>query len=134
MTKLYNKQEYTKKRRKLRRDMPKGEKLLWHHLKNSQLGYKFRRQYGIGSYTADFFCPKLKLCIEVDGLSHVGEDAEEHDKRRDAYMTSIGITVKRYTGGQVWDDLDNVKMDIYNTCVRLDEKIEPSRQPPLTPP
>lgn len=119
MTKLFNKKEYTNKRRILRRKMPKSEQLLWHHLKNSQLGYKFRRQYGIGVYTADFYCPKLRLCIEVDGLSHWSDDAIEYDRKRDAYMQSLGITVRRYSGSAVWNELDSVKRDILGVCEQL---------------
>ncbi len=105
--------------------MPKGEKLLWQHLRNQQLGYKFRRQFGIGPYTADFYCARLRLVVEVDGLSHQSEEAKKRDSRRDGYMNSLGLVVKRYTGGQVWNDLDNVKQDIYNTCKVLNDR-EPS--------
>ncbi|PIR74984.1 MAG: hypothetical protein CO030_02480 [Candidatus Magasanikbacteria bacterium CG_4_9_14_0_2_um_filter_42_11] len=133
MTTLFNKSEYTGRRKKLRRDMPKGEKLLWQHLKNTQLGYKFRRQCSVGPYVADFYCPRLRLVIEVDGLSHYDDEAKIYDLKRDAYMKEKGLTVKRYTGGQVWHELDSVKQDIFNTCIELDNG-GMLREPPLTPP
>ncbi len=133
MTKLFNKSEYTKRRRKLRRDMPKGEILLWQHLRNNNLGYKFRRQYSIGPYTADLYCPHVRLVIEVDGLSHDSDEARRRDAARDRYMESLGLTVKRYTGGQVWNELDSVKQDILTICKQL-ERGRDFEVPPLTPP
>lgn len=46
--------------------MPKGEKILWQTLRNRQVEYKFRRQYSINKFVVDFYCPELKLVIEVD--------------------------------------------------------------------
>ncbi len=114
--------------------MPKAEKLLWQHLRDKQLGYKFRRQFSIGPYTADFYCPLLHLVVEVDGLSHHTEEANRHDKKRDVYMESLGLKIKRYTGGQVWNELDSVKQSIINTCKLLEQCLETSSKPPLTPP
>ncbi len=33
-------------------------------------GYKYRRQYGVDQYILDFYCPELKLAIEIDGDLH----------------------------------------------------------------
>jgi len=112
--------------------MPKGEKLLWQHLRNNNIGFRFRRQYGIGIYTADFYCPILRLVIEVDGLSHAGDEAQKCDVRRDSYMRSLGLTIKRYTCGQVWNELDSVKQDIVTTCEQL-ARVRGSGVPPPTP-
>lgn len=68
MTKLYNIKETERFRRKLRTTMPKGEVVLWKYLRGKQLGHKFRRQYSIGSSILDFYCPELRLNIEVDGV------------------------------------------------------------------
>ncbi|WP_424666265.1 endonuclease domain-containing protein [Candidatus Binatus sp.] len=43
--------------RRLRRDQTEAERMLWSRLRNSELeGFKFRRQYPIGPFFADFFC------------------------------------------------------------------------------
>ena len=60
--------------------MTEPEKRLWSILRNNQLGVKFRRQHGIGHYIVDFYCPELKLIIEVDGESHFSEDAQAYDR------------------------------------------------------
>ncbi len=62
--------------RKLRRDAPFPERLLWSRLKNGGLsGLKFRRQHPVGPYYADFACSELKLIVELDGDIH-GEEAQ----------------------------------------------------------
>ena len=55
----------------LRNNMPKAELILWSTLKSKGLDeYKFRRQYSVAQFVVDFYCPRLKLAIEVDGDSH----------------------------------------------------------------
>lgn len=83
MTQIFNRQRDKEKRRHLRRNMTKAEVLLWLQLKNRKmLGQRFLRQYGIHAYVVDFYCPKLKLAIEVDGESHFVERAQEYDRAR----------------------------------------------------
>jgi very-short-patch-repair endonuclease len=63
----------------LRKNMTLGEILLWKELKGKKLlGYDFHRQKPIGEYVVDFYCPALKLVIEIDGDSHDGK--EEADR------------------------------------------------------
>lgn len=56
-------------RKHLRNNMAKADIIHWSKLKNI-LGYKFRKQHGIGDYIVDFYCPELNLVIEIDGESH----------------------------------------------------------------
>ncbi len=57
MAYIYNPTDTLEIRRKLRKDEPVTERLLWSKLRNRQLlGFKFRRQYGIGPYSVDFCC------------------------------------------------------------------------------
>ncbi len=57
---------------KLRKNMTLSEVLLWNQLKRKKMkGYDFHRQKLIDKYIVDFFCPKLKLIIEIDGESHI---------------------------------------------------------------
>ena len=52
-------------RKTLRKLMPKSEVVLWQKLRSDYFGYKFRRQYSVGNYVADFYCPELKLVVEI---------------------------------------------------------------------
>ncbi len=57
--------------------MTKAEAILWEKIRASQLGIKVKRQYGIGPYILDFYIPKIRLAIEVDGEIHLKPDVQE---------------------------------------------------------
>jgi very-short-patch-repair endonuclease len=97
----------------LRRSMSKAEVLLWTHLSRKQMaGYKFRRQYGVDRYVIDFYCPKLKLAIEIDGPSHVEEGASEYDKMRQSCIEALGIRFLRFRNDEVYEHLEGVLQTI----------------------
>ena len=79
-----------------RRNMTPAEKALWQQLRCKQLGVKFLRQYIIGNYIVDFFCPSRQLIIEVDGKYHHAEDNQDFDVIRDAYLSQQGYKVLRF--------------------------------------
>ncbi|WP_208394643.1 endonuclease domain-containing protein [Mucilaginibacter gilvus] len=54
----------------LRHNLTQAELVLWGHLKGNQFGVRFRRQYPLGIYIADFYCHQYKLIIELDGSIH----------------------------------------------------------------
>ena len=109
MTIIFNRQPDKTKRRQLRQRMPAAEVILWSYLKGKALGgYKFRRQYGIGRYVVDFYCPKAKLVIEIDWDSHFTDDAKEYDRQREAFIHSLGIEVVRFTNLEVCRNMDEV--------------------------
>ncbi|MBI5765977.1 DUF559 domain-containing protein, partial [Candidatus Falkowbacteria bacterium] len=81
---IYNNKNQNKIRKRLRKESPRAEQVLWQYLKNKKVhNQKFRRQASIGKYVVDFYCPKLKLVIEVDGGSHTAtKKLEDKDKSR----------------------------------------------------
>lgn len=96
MGKIFNQRAQKEKRQRLRNDATFAEKLLWQELKGRQLlGYKFRRQHSVGPFVLDFYCPELKLAIEVDGISHDTPEAMEYDRRRQAIIEQYGIRFLR---------------------------------------
>jgi very-short-patch-repair endonuclease len=93
--------------RKLRKDMTLSEILLWQHMKGKQLlWYDFHRQKPIDEYVVDFYCPRLKLVLEIDGDSHEGK--EEEDKIRQEKLESLGLTVMRFWDWDVKDNVDGI--------------------------
>lgn len=113
MTEIFNKKEYIKKRQYLRKNMTKAEIVLWSKLKGKQLnGLKFRRQCGINNYVVDFYCPELKLAIEIDGDVHAYNSRIVYDKKRQKEIEALGIKVLRYTNNDVTQNIEGVLYDI----------------------
>ena len=82
---------------------------MWSKLRAKRLlGQKFRRQYSIGPYVVDFYCPGLKLAVEIDGDSHFQPCMEEQDRRRQAFIESFGVQFLRFTNEEVTSNLDEV--------------------------
>ena len=82
---------------------------MWSKLKQKQLlGYKFRRQYSVDSYVIDFFCPELKLAVEVDGTSHFKDGAEYYDRNRQESIEQLGIKFLRFNNAEVYKNLNGV--------------------------
>jgi len=93
----------------LRKEPTDVESLLWEHLRDRRLlGFKFRRQHQFGDYIADFYCREANLVIECDGQIHARNESWHHDRLRDAYMSSQGLRVLRFTNEQVRRDTEVV--------------------------
>jgi len=106
---LYNNPCLVKRRKELRRNQTDVEKLLWMKLRNKQiLGEKFFRQYSIGPYISDFYCPKKRLAIEIDGSQHLAEESKEHDEERTKYFASYDIKVIRFWNNEVINNMEGV--------------------------
>jgi very-short-patch-repair endonuclease len=72
----------------------------WGLLRDRRLeGLKFRRQFPLGPYVADFACPSLRLIVELDGGVHVLR--AESDAARDAWLSANGWTVLRFDNAAV---------------------------------
>lgn len=112
MDDLMNKPEWQWMRRKLRHSLTPAEASLWKALKGRQVyGLKFRRQHSVGPYILDFYCPELKLAIELDGESHAMR--EEYDERRTDYLFRMaGITVLRFENRVVFENLEQIIAEI----------------------
>ncbi|SFC29096.1 5-methyltetrahydrofolate--homocysteine methyltransferase/leucyl-tRNA synthetase/ATP-dependent DNA helicase RecG [Flexibacter flexilis DSM 6793] len=87
-----------------------AEKTLWEHLRNQQLGVKFRRQHAIDAFIADFVCLPHKLVIEVDGGVH--DQQKEYDQMRTELLNQCGFRVIRFTNDQVLQEIDSVLKEI----------------------
>ena len=70
----------------------------------------------VGSYILDFYCPSLKLAIELDGSQHYEETGREYDLRRTAVLAGRGISVIRFPNNAIWDNFRGV-------CEQIDLEI-----------
>lgn len=83
-------------RKELRNNGTSAEATLWIHLQKSKLGKKFRRQHSVGYFILDFYCPKEKLAIELDGADHFTLSGMARDEKRTAYLNQQGARVIRF--------------------------------------
>ncbi len=93
--------------RKLRREQTDVEQLLWSKLRSRQVGgLKFRRQFTLPPYVADFCCEEARLIIEVDGGQHA--DSVAHDKTRTEFFERRGYRVIRFWNNDVLQNIEGV--------------------------
>jgi very-short-patch-repair endonuclease len=86
-----------------------AEAALWRLLQRSQLlGRKFRRQHPIGPYIVDFYCPRERLVVELDGAAHDSERAALRNAARDRFLAAAGLVVLRLENCQVFENPDGV--------------------------
>ncbi len=105
--------------------MTGAEVLIWNKIRNGQLlGYKFRRQYSVGIFILDFYCPKLRLAIEIDGSQHVDEEVKVYDDGRTNYLKDFNIKVLRYWNNDVLENIEGVCSDIENNIKKLKKEIQ----------
>lgn len=109
MTTHYNRRSEKVNRRELRQSSTQAEKILWQHLKNRNLmGLKFRRQYSVDQFVLDFYCPEIKLAIELDGKIHLDKKVKNHDENRDGFIKGFGIKIIRIGNDLILEDIQQV--------------------------
>lgn len=111
--------------RRLRRDAPIPERILWGMLRDRRLGgLKFRRQEAIGPFVVDFYCPQAKLVVELDGVTHVGTG--EADDRRTMFLQQQGLRVIRITNDDLLEDPQAIADYILrHAIVEVKDKLAP---------
>ncbi len=112
--------------RQLRQNLTDSERALWWRLRGKQLGgVQFYRQKAIGDYIVDFYAPKAKLVIEIDGSQHFEAQQAEKDKKRDEYLGSLGLMVLRFDSRQALKETEGVLEVIYRTVKDRISQINP---------
>ena len=93
--------------RELRRNMTVAEKRLWIcFLRNVK--HNVLRQKPLDNYIVDFYCPKLKLVIEVDGESHCTDEGKAYDEVRTQILEGYGLKVVRVKNEEVMNEFETV--------------------------
>jgi very-short-patch-repair endonuclease len=99
------------KARRLRACMTDAEKFLWLQLRDRRLaGFKFRRQFPVGPFIADFGCWQAKPIVELDGGQHSGQVA--YDQQRTSFLEQQGYTVIRFWNDEVLRNWEGVRQVI----------------------
>jgi very-short-patch-repair endonuclease len=102
--------------RELRTHMTDAEKVLWLKLRRKQLkGHQFYRQKIVGDYIVDFYCPRARLVVEVDGGQHYGPEEMAKDRVRDEHLRNLGFDVLRFSDRDVLVERESVLEKIYGS-------------------
>jgi len=94
--------------RQMRNEMTAAEKKLWYGYLEQDRN-RWLRQKPIGDYIIDFYCPKLKLAIEVDGTTHLENKDKVYDKKRTEELEKLGIKILRFWNNDILDGLAEVE-------------------------
>ena len=120
MPAIHNRKNLKPFRKYLRNNSTAAEATLWKILKNKQIGgLKFRRQHSVGKYVLDFYCPEIRLCIELDGEYHANPAVITKDIERDESLKSYLITVFRYENSWVHEYPEEIIADILEFKARF---------------
>ncbi len=99
----------------MRKNQTDEEKKVWYQILKGRTP-KFHRQRIIGNYIVDFYCPQLRLAIEIDGYQHFYEENTEYDNKRTEYIESQDIYIVRFENTEVNKDIEYVRFIIDNAC------------------
>lgn len=80
-----------------------GERL-WAALRLGRAGVRFRRRVALGPLIADFYCPALKLVVEIDASGD--RRAELAAAERDAWLWRNGYAVLRLDRAEIMQHRD----------------------------
>ena len=108
---------------KMRKNMTYEEKMVWYQILRGH-DQRFCRQRIIGNYIVDFYCPKLKLIIEIDGYQHFYEENIRYDNERDEYFKSLGLHILRFENTEVNKDLEQVRYEVNTVCDLLSKGMD----------
>jgi very-short-patch-repair endonuclease len=112
--------------------MTDAEYQMWSLLRRHQLhGLRFRRQHPIGPFTLDFYCPALRLAVEVDGGQHA-EARKQGDADRTDWLARKGILVIRYWNNDVLSNSQGVLSALLTQAKSRVRELTPSPTLPLS--
>jgi very-short-patch-repair endonuclease len=66
----------------------------------------------------DFYAPKAKLLIEIDGSQHLEAPQIAKDRERDEYLGGLGLMVLRVDSRQALKDTEAVMEYIYQAITK----------------
>lgn len=123
-TQKYNRPEQKDLRRDLRKGGEAPEAVMWTLIKGRQLdGMKFRRQFGVGPYVLDFYCPEIKLGVELDGAPHFMSGNFGRDDVREEYLfREHGIRIVRFENRDLFYNQDGVVKVILSVIQKLKKR------------
>ena len=93
--------------KELRKNMTPAERKFWNEYLRT-FPHRVHRQRPINHYIVDFYCPKLKLIIEVDGDNHFTPEAQEYDQKRTETLQGYNLKIIRFTNQEIMNNFEEV--------------------------
>jgi len=101
-------------------------------LKSNKIDFEFQYPIDAGAsyYIADFYLPKYKTIIELDGYYHFTPEGKEKDKKRDLFLRSKKYKVIHIINSNIYKfDLSEITKVKY-----VNKKNKPTKATPKTTP
>ncbi|MCW6507671.1 endonuclease domain-containing protein [Hyphomicrobiales bacterium BP6-180914] len=98
--------------------MSTAEAILWRGLRRRGTAAKFRRQFPMGPYVADFACMEVRLMIEIDGPAHDAPEQKDKDVAGDTWLTRQRWRVLRFSSDAVLTGSELVLAEIKRQASR----------------
>ena len=108
-------QDLRNRAQKMRKEPTVEENKIWHILLK-RMKPRFFRQYVIGNYIVDFYCPKLKLIIEIDGEQHYFAENEKYERNRTRFLENEGYRILRFYNSDINRKIKNVEQTVRGVC------------------
>jgi very-short-patch-repair endonuclease len=119
---IYNNPKKKDRRKKLRNEGTAAEAILWTYLQKRQvLGKRFRRQYSIGPYVVDFYCPECSLIVELDGARHFSILREDYEEERTRYLQKKNLQILRFENRVLRENAESVLETIREAIRKFNE-------------
>lgn len=109
---VYNDPSKKNLRRTLRKTQTEAERKLWNIVRGKKFGFRFFRQYSIGPYILDLFCPARRFAVEIDGGQHSERINQAYDKERADFLADRNIEVIRFWNNEVLEHAEGVIEEI----------------------
>ena len=109
------KKELVDRARAMRKEPTPEENKMWYILLR-KFKPRFFRQRIIGNYIVDFYCPKLKLIIEIDGVQHYLPETQEYEYKRTEFLENSGYKLLRFTNHDINREIRNVEYTLMGVC------------------
>ena len=108
----------TPRAREMRTNATRQEDILWYDYL-SKYPLRFYRQKIIWEYIVDFYCPKARLVIELDGNQHLLPESAAYDEERTKILEAKGLRVMRFPNHML-------QTQFYAVCRAIDDAVKES--------
>ena len=101
----FKSKELSDRARQMRHEDTQAESAAWELLRDRRtLGLKFRRQVPIDRYIVDFYCPEIRVIIEIDGGVHDQPGQAKWDEERNNRLLDLGYKLLHIHNDDVLED------------------------------